>query len=144
MHIMQTQNLTSPYHILSYNILISHEKSIGELNSTLTYVLSSNLLKRIKFLFPFSLSYMKYETKVETQHNHSGTIHNQPDEGCLYTVQNQLQLYGAGGHSSVPSSSYSLRCLWISTLCYSPSVIQIPEFLEIGFKFKPARIPLVC
>ena len=31
---------------------------------------------------------MKYETKVETQHNHSGTIHNQPDEGSYYTVHN--------------------------------------------------------
>ena len=31
---------------------------------------------------------MKYETNVETQHNHSGNINNQPDEGSLYTVQN--------------------------------------------------------
>ena len=40
MHIMQTQNLTTPYHIFSNNILISHEKSIGELSLTLTLVLS--------------------------------------------------------------------------------------------------------
>ena len=31
---------------------------------------------------------MKYETKVETQYNHTGTIYNQPDEGSYYNVHN--------------------------------------------------------
>ena len=36
------------------------------------------------------------------------------------------------------------RCLWIPISCSGSSVFQIPECLEMRFKFKPARIPLVC
>ena len=44
--------------------------------------------KSYDILFPFSLSYMGYKTLVETQHNDSGTIHSQPDEGSNNTVCN--------------------------------------------------------
>ena len=36
------------------------------------------------------------------------------------------------------------RCLWIPISCSRSSVFQIPECLEMIFKFKPARITLVC
>ena len=44
--------------------------------------------KSYNILFPFSLSYMGYETLVETQHNNSGTFHSQPNVGSNYTVHN--------------------------------------------------------
>ena len=34
------------------------------------------LMESYDILFPFSLSYMGYETIVETQHNNSGAIHS--------------------------------------------------------------------
>ena len=49
---------------------------------------------------------MDYETLVEIQHNDSGAIHSQPDVCSNNTVHSQLQLCGAGVHSSVHSCIY--------------------------------------